>query len=296
MKCFVDSSGVLFKQYYGFSKSEISFTGHLAGSEIDLRGVIGYIKQIFKASYEYGIEEGEFIHILDGNTPSEYRLALYSAYKANRKEKDEGIKKQKQILPFFIHALDWHFIQMEGVESDDVIGTLVSKEKEALILSYDKDLMQLTTNNVNIIRNEKDENGRHNFMRYTPQFLMAKYGIYPESFVDLLAFAGDTADNIPGVKGISEKTAMELLKKYGNAEEIVKHLDELPKRQKSAIENHLDELFLSKKLALILKNVDVKMHPNTLTPSHKQVAINLLIEVFTRLNDQPIVNWLKEKL
>ena len=73
-------------------------------------------------------------------------------------------------------------------------------------------------------------------------------------------------------------------------------MDELPKRQQSAIANNLDELFLSKKLALILKNVDVKMHPNTLTPSHKQVAINLLIEVFTRLNDQPIVNWLKEKL
>ena len=87
-----------------------------------------------------------------------------------------------------------------------------------------------------------------------------------------------------------------MLKQYGNAEEIVKHLDELPKRQQSAIANNLDELFLSKKLALILKNVDVEIHPNTLTPSHKKVAINLLIEVFTRLNDQPIVNWLKEKL
>ena len=162
-----------------------------------------------------------------------------------------------------------------------------------LIITYDKDLFQLLNYNISLARSENlkrmDENGEiikdkiKSFNFYTEDYVYQNYGFPPETIVDYLAFTGDIADNIPGVKGIGDKAAKELLKEYVNIEGVLNNLDKIKPSYKKKIEEQKDNLILSKKLALIqsdLKNVpDINNIKNDINVTLKNNLLKILKEL-----------------
>lgn len=209
------------------------------------------------------IEEQDIDHIAvvfdvlgEGGT---FRDELYEDYKAHRDPPPEDLVANIPIIKEIVRALDIPVIEREGVEADDVIGTL-ARQAEAdgarvVIVSPDKDFQQLLTDRISIYRPARQG---ESFDLITRASFREKYGLEPEQFVDVLALMGDKADNVPGVPGIGEKTAVKLIQEYGSLENLLAHAGEVKgKRAREGLLAHADEARLSKELVTIKTDVDV---------------------------------------
>ena len=191
-----------------------------------------------------------------------FRHLQYEAYKANRLKMPEEMAEQMPYLKKLISALGYEILEMEGFEADDIIGTLsLDGEKkgiETLVITGDKDALQLISENVNILITKK---GISEVDRFDTERLKEVYGLRPDQIVDLKGLMGDSSDNIPGVPGVGEKTALELLKTYDSVDNLYEHLDEIKKpKLKEKLENNKELAFLSKSLATINRDVEIKMN------------------------------------
>ncbi|MBR4532309.1 hypothetical protein IKO70_07870 [bacterium] len=169
---------------------------------------------------------------LDSRTET-FRKKAYPEYKANRKEVDPDLKSQFELITPMLEALNIPVFASDGFEADDVIASIVANnpEKEIVIVSSDKDLMQLVGGNVRMYDSMKDK-------VIDPDGVKEKYGVLPGQMLDFLALLGDSSDNVPGMPKVGLKTAAELLNKYGSADNIYQHLGELkPALQKGFAEN-----------------------------------------------------------
>ncbi len=186
-----------------------------------------------------------------------FRKEMYAEYKANREAAPDDLKVQ---IPRILEAVDLFRIfriQKDGFEADDLIATLAKKATEegyaVDIISGDKDLMQLVSDNVTLYDTMNDK-------RYDAVAVEEKHGVKPEQMVDLLALMGDSSDNIPGVSGIGKKTAAELLQAHGSLDGIYSHLDAITKKKcRETLEQEKDMAYLSKELATLKADVDVKL-------------------------------------
>jgi DNA polymerase-1 len=196
------------------------------------------------------------------------RKELYPEYKANREamepaeqeEFDQGVDRVEQVLDGFRIPL----MAVDGGEADDVIGTLADRATEggweAVIVSGDKDLYQLIRPGVAILNPGRSGPGAVDPIWVDGTNATERLGVPPEQVVDYLAMVGDSADNIPGVKGIGEKGAAELLKTYGDLESILAHADEVKnKRYREGLQQYADKARLSKELATIKRDVPVTL-------------------------------------
>ena len=257
----IDSSGILYHQYFGMKNVNEVINLRTNNLNINIKALIGYFRFFKKLKEEYDdIPIENFIHILDSNG-SDYRKSIYPEYKANRKENEEELVQQKELLGTFLQAFDYKFVQIHGVEADDVIGSyakiLTLQNKFGLIVSYDKDLFQLLNDNIALTREEKDKDGIKRFAFYTKNYIVKTYGFEPDTFADFLAFKGDVADNIKGVKGIGDVAAKSLLQEYPNVEMSLQNLDKIKPSIRKKIEDSKEDLILSKKLTVILRDIPV---------------------------------------
>ncbi|WP_436854088.1 DNA polymerase I [Staphylococcus caeli] len=183
-----------------------------------------------------------------------FRHDKYSEYKGGRQKTPPELSEQ---FPYVRQLLDAYQIkryELENYEADDIIGTL-SKEAnaaqfETIIVTGDRDLTQLATEDVTIYYTKK---GVTDVDRYTPEFIAEKYdGLTPNQIIDMKGLMGDASDNIPGVAGVGEKTAIKLLKQFNTVENVYNHLDEVSgKKLKEKLENSKDDALMSKELATI---------------------------------------------
>jgi len=185
---------------------------------------------------------------------------MYPAYKANRPEPPEDLVYQIPKIIDLLEKLDIPHLYKEGYEADDVIGTVASKlgaidDVEVLILSSDKDLRQLVNKKVKIYNPSKTGE----FVVMDEEYIFNNMGVKPDQVVDYLALRGDASDNIPGVAGIGDKYATDLLQKFGSIEGIYQNIENLSPKIKEKIEIGRDNAFLSKKLATIEKNVPLDL-------------------------------------
>src|SRR6478736_3779403 len=196
------------------------------------------------------------------------RKELFPAYKANREameeaeqeEFDQGVERVSQLLAGFRIPL----VAVDGFEADDVIGTLADRAVaagwDAVIVSGDKDLYQLIRPGVAILNPGRSGPGAVDPIWVDGTNAEERLGVPPTQVVDYLAMVGDSADNIPGVKGIGEKGAAELLRTYGDLENILAHADEVKnKRQREGLQNYAAEARLSKVLATLKLDVPVTL-------------------------------------
>ncbi|SEA49811.1 DNA polymerase I [Thalassobacillus cyri] len=206
------------------------------------------------------LEEDKPNHILvafdAGKTT--FRHKTYEEYKGGRQKTPPELSEQFPVLKELLDAFQIPHYQLEKYEADDIIGTLSgSAEKqgwETNVISGDKDLLQLVSEHTDVTLTKK---GITNVEKYTPSFMKEKMGIRPDQIIDLKALMGDSSDNIPGVPGVGEKTAVKLLKQYDTLESLYENINDVKGKLKEKLETHKDDAFMSKQLVTIKRDSPV---------------------------------------
>ncbi len=218
--------------------------------------VYGFARTLLKVLKEH---EPDYVAIAFDAPGKTFREEAFPEYKANRPEPPKEFLVQ---IPMAIHlagCLNIPLIFVEGFEADDVMATLTEKAKEAglevVLVSGDKDIMQLIGPHAKMFDPFKGEKGKW----YTEQEVRERFGTDPQHVPDALALIGDTADNIPGVPGIGEKTAKKLMEQYGSLENLYKHLDEVSEKIKNVLKEKQDQVFPCHSLILLRKDVPLNI-------------------------------------
>ncbi len=279
----VDGSSYLYRAYHAMPNLSAS-NGQPTGA---VRGVISMLRRLSK---DY--PESTIIVIFDAKGKT-FRDDIFSQYKANRPPMPDDLREQIAPIHEIVKAMGLPLVMVDNVEADDVIGTLAAQAKEAqesiVISTGDKDMAQLVCDKVTLVNTMTevtlDIEGVHN-----------KFGIGPELIIDYLALRGDSVDNIPGVPGVGEKTAIALLQGLGGLDDIYAQLDKIPelsfrgaKTMAQKLEEHKDNAYLSYQLATIKTDVELEqqLHEYTMAaPDEKQ-----LLELFKRLEFK---SWIAE--
>ncbi len=188
-----------------------------------------------------------------------FRHELYPEYKAHRDAFPDDLVPQIGRIKAMITAMGLEQVEMPGFEADDIIGTIAARESQdghdILCVTSDKDYFQLVTDKVKILRPGKQVG---EYDAYDADAVRTKFGVGPEHVIDALALIGDSSDNVPGVKGIGEKTALPLVEQFGSIENLYEHLDQVDKPgTRKKLEESRDNAFLSKKLVTIHTDVPV---------------------------------------
>jgi len=209
----------------------------------------------------------EYLGIVFDTSKPTFRDKLFEAYKAQRPPMPDEMKVQLPYVRRLCEAMHLPILELDGYEADDVIGTMAKKgaEKklEVLVISNDKDMMQLVSAGVRILRT--GSGGAKADMIVDAQKVEEILGVPPGKVIDLMALLGDTVDNIPGAKGIGEKGATELIQKYGSVESALDHAGEVTnKRYREALQQQRDQVMMSKQLAAIETNVPLELDLLTL--------------------------------
>ena len=204
----------------------------------------------------------EYLGIVFDPSGPTFRDKLFEKYKAQREPMPDEMRVQLPYVKKLVEAMRLPVLEMKGYEADDVIGTLAVKAAksnlEVLIVSNDKDMMQLVGKNVRTLRT--GSGGAKADVIVDEKRVEEILGVPPERVIDIMALMGDTVDNIPGAKGIGEKGATELIQKYGSVENALDHADEVPnKRYREALQQQREQVMMSKQLATIAIDVPIEM-------------------------------------
>lgn len=220
--------------------------------------VLGVTRMLAKFVKERMSEGDSVIFVMDSKEPS-FRHDLFEDYKANRTAPPDEMIAQLPYVDRLIEALSMPLLKGPGYEADDVIATIVEKHSsefdKVFVVTGDKDLLQLVGGNVKVLRFASM--GVSDLAEYGVEEVVGKYGLEPSQIGDYLALVGDSSDNVPGVKGIGDKTAVALLQKYGTLERIYAGIGELTKRQAKLLEDGREMADLSKRLVTLLKDVPI---------------------------------------
>lgn len=188
------------------------------------------------------------------------RLKLYPEYKANRKPMPDDMREQIPLLRELLDGFNWPLMEVDDYEADDIMGALAKQAQakgiETLLVSSDMDLLQLVDGNIQLYTLKK---GLTNIVHYTDELIQAEFGFSKEKFDDYKALKGDSSDNIPGVAGIGDKTAKDLVQKYETLENIYKHIEDFKGALRKNLEENKDMAYLSRELVHIMTDAPVKL-------------------------------------
>ena len=249
----IDGHSMLNRGYYGVPLLTNSKGVHT-------NAVLGFLNIMFKVISE---EAPDYIAVaFDEHAPT-FRHEMYEAYKGTRHAMPEELKEQVPLIREVLQAMNILTVSRPGLEADDIIGTIsrraMREDREAVILSGDRDLLQLVTADSVKVRLPHTSKGVTTVDVLYAADVMEKYGVTPEGIIELKALMGDSSDNIPGVPKIGEKTGVSLVQQYGNIENLKEHIGEITKKSiRETLEQNFDMAVLSKKLATIDVNADIE--------------------------------------
>ncbi len=247
--CLIDGSGYIFRAFYGLPPLT-------APDGTPVNAVYGFTNMFLKLTAKIGCD---YNLVLFDAKRRNFRNDIFPEYKATRREIPEELIPQFPIIREAVHALNLNCLEMEGFEADDLIATYarlaLEKGMEAVVVSADKDLMQLIRPGVEFYDPMKDK-------FFTPEDVKEKFGVYPDKVVDVQALSGDSTDNVPGVPGIGPKTAAELINTFGSLEEVLTRAAEIKqnKRRETLLAN-LDNARVSLELVRLCSTVPVEKNP-----------------------------------
>ena len=219
----------------------------------NVNAVYGFTNILLKVLSDYAPDKLIVAFDMRGHN---FRKDIYPEYKANRHGMPDDLAAQMPILHELLATLGVSVVEKAGVEADDIIGTISkSFEGDSIIVSGDRDMLQLVSDKVTVLLTKK---GVTEVETVTPDVLKSTYGLTPQQVIEYKALRGDTSDNIPGVRGVGEKTAMTLLDKYGDIDNLYAHVQ----NEKGALRDKLvegrDLAYISRQLATIVTNADVE--------------------------------------
>ena len=278
----VDGNSIMNRAFYGIMGSKMLTTkdGKYTNA------VYGFLAIMFKLLDD--VKPKYMAVAFDLKAPTA-RHKMYEGYKANRKGMPDELAEQMPIIKEILRAMNIDIVEKEGYEADDVLGTLSrygEKHKlEVVILSGDRDTFQLATNKVTI-RIPHTKAGKTETDEYNKEKIIEKYGIKPKQLIDVKGLQGDTSDNIPGVPGVGEKTALKLIQEYGSIENLYKKIeegkDDLKGKQREKIVENKDLAYLSKTLGTI--NLEVPIEDNLEDFKVEEWDKQKVYEIFKELN------------
>ena len=261
----LDAYALIYRSYYAFIKNP-----RINSKGLNTSAIMGFLNTLQEVlTKEHPTHLGV---AFDPHGPT-FRSEAYPAYKAQREATPEDIRQSVPIIKQILQAWNIPILEAEGYEADDVIGTLATKAGQAGIETYmltpDKDYGQLVTQNVRMYRPR--HGGGYEVMG--PDEVMAKYQIpSTHAVIDLLALMGDSADNFPGCPGVGEKTAVKLINDFGTVEELISRSAEIKGKLREKVEQHVDDIRLSKFLATIKTDVPIQLDMQQLKVSEPNEA------------------------
>ena len=248
----VDGSSYLYRAFHALPDLRSS-DGRPTGA---IYGVLNMLQKLIKS------ESPDYLSVIFDTPAKTFRHDIFPDYKANRQKTPEDLIAQIEPLHQLIINLGLPLIAVDGVEADDVIGTLAleadKKGIKTLIATGDKDMAQLVTENIHLIDTMKD-------LRMGPGEVKEKFGIQPDRFIDYLTLAGDTSDNIPGVEKVGPKTAIKWINEYGSLDGVIQNADQIKGKIGENLNTALDRLDLFKTLVTIKCDVEMDSNISDLT-------------------------------
>jgi DNA polymerase I len=276
----IDGNSIMNRAFYGISASKLL----MSSDGIYTNAIYGFLNIYYMVQNKIQPDYTAVTFDLKGDT---FRKELFDEYKATRKSMPDELRSQMVIIKDVLRAMNIPIIEQLGVEADDVIGTVSKINEEnnihTYILTGDKDSFQLISDKTYVIY-PLNKPGATEYLEYTPSLLKEKYNISPYQVVDIKSLMGDSSDNIPGVKGIGEKTAYSLIEKYTTLDNIYSNIDNLDST-KSVIQKLVDNkemAYLSYTLATIKRDVEINLDYDHARVS--DVHLKETYDIFKKLN------------
>ena len=271
----LDAYALIYRAFFAMSKNP-----RLNSKGVNTSAVMGFLNSLYEILQK---EKPSHIGVAFDVAGTAQRQAEYSEYKANREKMPDDLRDAIPYIIRLIEAFNIPVYGVEGYEADDVIGTLAKKAEQQDFLTYmmtpDKDFGQLVTDKILLYKPAKFGEPAQ---VWGPKEVCERYGIQePKQLIDILGLWGDAADNIPGIPGIGEKTAAQLVGKYGSVENLIAHADELKGKQKENVINFAEQGLMSKSLATINLEVPVKFDEEELKA--KEPDVPALMALFEEL-------------
>lgn len=258
----IDGSSLLYRAFYAIP--------HLTDAQgHPTNAVYGFLNMLLKL---YGELDPQYVAVAFDKGKHTFRNDLFDGYKATRKPAPDDLRPQFALIREVLACLGICVLEQEGYEGDDIIGTLARRTAvdgyAVDVVTGDRDALQLVTDDVTVYLTKK---GITNMLAVTPAVMESEYGYTPAQVIDMKALMGDTADNIPGVPGVGEKTALKLISQFGSVHGVYEHLDEVKgKKLQEKLADNKDKAVLSKDLATIRCDVPLDYTMDMFQPQPRQ--------------------------
>lgn len=258
----IDGSSLLYRAFYAIP--------HLTDAQgHPTNAVYGFLNMLLKL---YGELDPQYVAVAFDKSKHTFRNDLFDGYKATRKPAPDDLRPQFALIREVLACLGICVLEQEGYEGDDIIGTLARRTAAdgyaVAVVTGDRDALQLVTDDVTVYLTKK---GITNMLAVTPAVMESEYGYTPAQVIDMKALMGDTADNIPGVPGVGEKTALKLISQFGSVHGVYEHLDEVKgKKLQEKLADNKDKAVLSKDLATIRCDVPLDYTMDMFQPQPRQ--------------------------
>lgn len=269
----LDSMAILYRSHFAMIRNPLINSKGLITS-----GIYGFFSQVIKIIES---EKPDYLAVVSDSSEPTFRHKQFPDYKATREKMPDDLVDQLSYLPKLIEALNLPYLIMPGFEADDIIGTLIrlckENQIEGVMVTSDKDYMQLVSDITTMLNHDNKKIGIKQ--------VQEKFGCSPEQVIDILGLMGDSSDNVPGVKGVGEKTAMKLIAEYQTIPNLYDNLENLPKNKLyEKLVNDRENAFLSRELVTIDTNVPLNLNIEDL--SLTEIPLNgnsALIEILAEL-------------
>ena len=283
----VDGNNLAYRAFFALPEELATSDG------FPTNALLGFANMLFKLLSDY---RPKGVAVAWDSSPT-HRAAVAQAgdvvYKEGRRPMPDLLREQFPYFRPIVEAFGYRNLEFEGWEADDVIATLATRADEAgvktTVVSTDRDAFQLCSPNIALMMTPR---GVADVNVYTPERVELRYGVRPDQVPDFIGLKGDTSDNIPGVPGIGDKTAGQLIAQYGSLEEVIAHADELSPARRKNITEFADQARMSKELATMRRDLDIDFDPAQLVlepPDRSQ-----LLEMFRRFEFRALLNRVEE--
>lgn len=278
---FIDAHNYLHRAFHAIPPSMVTTKGE------PVNAVYGFTRMLLKIFRE---QKPDYCAVCFDAPGVTFRNEIYADYKATRKEIDENLRSQFPISREIVKAMELAHLELPGYEADDIIATLVKRAEadglEALVISGDKDILQLVNDRTFVLNEAKNT-------LFNPEKVKEEWGVAPKQILDVLMLMGDHSDNVPGVPGVGEKTAVKWIQEYGSVENLLKHTEDLSPKMREKVLEAQETLKMGRELIKLHYDVPLK-----LDWEHCRIRLQEaqnLVPLFQRLQFNSLINDLTAK-
>jgi len=252
----LDGHSLAFRAFFALPETLVTASGQVTNA------VFGFTSMLIKLMAD---EKPTAVLVCFDKGAPQFRLDKYKEYKAGRAETPEHFRQQMPLIREVLGALKIPLVELQGFEADDLLATITKRCRdhgdEVIVVTGDRDIIQLVREGVEVIMTRR---GISDVIRYDEPTVAERYGVTPAQWLDFVALKGEAADNLPGVPGVGDKTAAQLVVKYGDIEQVIAHAGELTPKLKESLKAHADQVRINKDLGRLLDDVELPLDPTGL--------------------------------